>query len=311
MLSNHFRPIEIDGYKFDKGSILYEFDALRYPEAEQFPKVGEFIRSRAEMVQISKPQMYWNGNYFPDLYISNQLSKLKQYVSKLDNVWPSFFWDEGNHPCYKQNWRDTVTLSEVSLEYQDLWFHRTFIEPMCQKISGQPSSNIVGKYHRALWLPMYWPETLIAGQDIETPFYYPKAGYAGYPLEDLPQHQRGSQAVCETTPVYLTFVVGESKTPFSVLFVVDHPSIYRITDQDECAQSQAETHRFVVESNAPIVREDLEGFMNKATVLGSQTINMPIPTIENVKNGWKPGPNMNQMLLAHMGGGTGGTGKDA
>lgn len=296
MLSKFFEPIEIDGYKFDKGSILYEFDAMREPEKTQFPKIGEFIRSRSEMVEIDTPQMYWNGVYWPDLFISNRIDSFL-LCNLGDN--PRCGWDLENHPRNKHDWSAEIPLVGPSLEYQGGWLHQNFIEPMCRKISGVPSWLISAKYHRSLWLPMYWPETVTEGKSLETKFYYPKAGYAGAPLHDLPETKKETkeQRDYDTAGIQITFVIARPKTRFSVLFVVDHPSIYRITNQTECAgRGESCLHKFVVESNGAIEASDLLQFMDEVEIMGQHTIKMTIPTIRNVSMGWKPAPTMNDQI---------------
>ncbi len=298
MLSKHFEPLEIDGHLFDKGMILYEFDALREPEASQFPKIGELIKSRTQMVQVSTPKMFWNGMFFPDLFISNKLSELKEYMDGISDIWPTHRdGDDYSDPRNKSNWHDALPLMSVSIENHGVWFHNTFIEPMCQKITRRSSAHICAKYHRAAWLPIYWSETLRTGKDLDTKFYYPKAGYAGAALEWFPEFKKQPAGDFEREVVDLTFVIGKPKQPFSVLFVVDHPNIYRITDQDECAQTGNDLHRFVIESGGALSPGvDLRQFFDIYKILQRKFIHMPIPTIRNVALGWKPGPNMNQML---------------
>lgn len=297
MLSSHFSPVEIDGHKFDKGMILFEFNAMREPEATRFPKVGEYIKAMTGMVEIPTPSMYWMGRIYPDLYISNQLDAIK------DKGCGSAEYEEFMHPRNKSKWDDSMSLADASLWLSGSWFHNSFIEPMCHKIAGVPSTKLSAKYHRSIWLPMYWPETLVFQQSIDTKFFYPKEGYAGAALERFKQPSKnGSTGDADLTQIELTFVLAKPMHKFSVMFFVDHPKIYRITDQDECSGSGEKWHRFVIESRGELNRHELVFLWDDYKILGSKTINMPIPTIRAVVNGWKPAPNMNEMLWEVMNG---------
>jgi hypothetical protein len=300
MLSSHFQPIEIDGHKFDKGSILYEFDAHREPERTQFPQIGAWVKSRIPMNEIPTPQMYWQGRCWPDLYIANQLDAAASYWDYPVHEIPIVAYTD------KSNWRDDITIESVSLYLHGKVFHDTFIEPMCRKIAGRPSSEIAAKHHRAIWLPLYWPKTLRTRQSIPTPFWYPKAGYAGaISCDGTPGTARNDSgnkhSQFDSAEISITFVLAKPRTPFSVLFVVDESPIYRITDMDVCAGIDCEWHRWVVESRGTEWDEIALPWADGPIIhYGHNKINLPLPTIANVQAGWKPRPHMNAQLLEVM-----------
>ena len=89
MLSRHFQPIERGGMKWDAGMILMEFDALREPEATQFPQIGEYLRSLGMEFNEVKPQMLWCGHFHPDLYIANQLAAVPDGWHDNENIYQS------------------------------------------------------------------------------------------------------------------------------------------------------------------------------------------------------------------------------
>src|SRR5690348_8273511 len=164
MLSRHFNPIERGGAKWDAGMILYEFDALREPERTQFPKVRAYLESLGIEFNEVRPQMLWCGRIVPDLYIANQLEAvpLGWYGDQV------YF-----HPTdrRKSEWPVGMMLNTVSTACHGGKFHDTFIEPMCVKVLGVPTSSVIARYHRAAWLPIYWPETLRARASFETRFW--------------------------------------------------------------------------------------------------------------------------------------------
>lgn len=177
MLSKHFQPIERGGYRWDAGMILFEFDALREPEKTQFPKIGEYLRGLGMEFNEVKPQMLWCGHFHPDLYIANQLDAVP-----LSLVNPN---DWNVNGARKQEWPEEFSLASASRTYNGIPFHEAFIEPMCQKILGIPSSAVVAKYHRTAWLPLFFPQTLREKKNLPTKFWYPKCGYAGIVYEKI------------------------------------------------------------------------------------------------------------------------------
>jgi hypothetical protein len=303
---SHFDPIEIDGLKFDRGMTLFEFDAFREPERTRFPLIGEYVKARCQMNEIPTPQMYWRGKCWPDLYIANQLEAVpKGWVG--DDV---LF-----HPSMrdKREWPADVSLSSVSGAWHGTAFHDTFIEPMCRKITGRSTSEMSAKYHRSVWLPLYWPQTLREGESLRTTFHYPQGGYAGcvagaIGLEagriDAGPVQAGADQL-DSSQITLTFVLAKPKENFSVLFVVDESPIYRITDMDVCAGIDAEWHRWAVESSEPLMpmKIELMEFLTGARHfdMHSYRIILPLPTIANVKRGWKPRPTINEQIWSAIG----------
>lgn len=290
-------PIEIDGLKFDRGSILFEFDALREPEKSRFPKIGEWVKTRCPMNEVPTPQMYWQGKYWPDLFIANQLDA----VPRSWHGAPYFL------PTNKHEWPAHLDLRMASVACHGVEFHDNFIEPMCHKIAGRNTHEIAAKCHRSIWLPLFYPHTLREGASIRTPFWYPRAGYAGVcagmagqppALESADDGVRAhapEQSVFERSQITLTFLLAKPRHAFSVLFVADPSPIYRITDMDVCAGIDAEWHRWIVEA-----RDGAPGFSvpwaTEIRALGNKDIRLPLPTITNVRTGWKPAPTINDRL---------------
>ena len=291
-------PVEHFGLRFDRGSILFEFDALREPERTQFPQIGAWLRAKGiEFNEVPTPQMLWRGKLWPDLFIANQLDALCDT-------------DYGN-PLYdikmpeKALWPASLTLQDVSISQQGAKFHDEFIEPMARKIAGRSSSEIAAKFHRAIWVPIFWPTTLRARQSIRTPFFYPSAGYAGRLTELLPVQVGGikrSDAIPEYASVALSiaYVVAEPREIFSVCFVVDESPIYRITDMDVCAGIEAPLHRLIVEYRGEChVHDEMArlGFVDRIEQIAYGSARLQLPTLANVAAGWTPRPHINAQIL--------------
>lgn len=293
------RSVEHFGRKFDRGMILWEFDALREPEKTRFPQIGAWVKERCAMVEIPTPSMLWRGTLWPDLYIANQLDAV-----------PEGFGAIGKRgQINKEKFNDETRLDTVSIENHGVQFHAAFIEPMCRKITGRSTRAIAAKYHRAAWLPLYWPKTLRSRQSIRTPFYYPAAGYAGavaHILGDSGEARRGNErdtSAVEAEKISIAFVVAAPRQSFSVAFIVDDSPIYRITDQDTCAGLTPEFHRYVVEYRGECnVVQELErlGLTYHARHIAFDSVRLTLPTIATVQAGWKPRPTINDQLWEHI-----------
>lgn len=102
----------------------------------------------------------------------------------------------------------------------------------------------------------------------------------------------------------ITFILAKPSRPFQVVFVADKSPIYRVTNQDACAGIEAERHRFVVESReycADILAEgERLGLFTQPQYSSSMKVRIPLPTLANVRRGWKPSPNLNEQIWKLM-----------
>ena len=317
MLSPFFLPVEHFGVKFDRTMQLMEFSAMRSPEKERFPLIGEFCRQHCEFVRIPHPQVlsmdsmpYDGFRYLPDFFISNN-TKLWGYSNHNPKT--------SLHPSKKATFSNEVDYEIVSIINNGGSIHSS-AEAFCRKVTGLPSSQIVAKYHRAVWLPLYWPSTL--GEIWDTPFWYPKAGYAGKLAEALGTGQVGGNSGVRpdnirSVEIRLAYCLAQVRTQFSVLFIPElrrrladntaiQSPIYRITDQDVCSGTGSEVHRLVVEYRGECdVAADLAvlGIVVQDIAYGKGRI-VP-PTRENVESGYDFSRNMNSGIWEIMNAATG------
>ena len=299
MLSRHFSPILKGGLKFDAGMILMEFDALREPERTRFPDIGEYLRGLFEFNEVL-PKMLWKGEIHPDLYIANQLDAVAGMDFPAVDFIPNEIADK-----WKQNGPDDYNLNQASRIRHGDQFHDTFIEPMCAKILGIPTSEVVARYHRCAWLPLYWPQTLRNRESLPTRFWYPRKGYAGILAEHFGTGEaKNHQPVVSRVEIKLTFVVAKPTREFQTLFVVDPSPIYRITNQDACAGLNPKYQRFVIESReyCQDVTDEAQKLNLFSSVQYSSSLSawIPTPTLGNVRLGWKPAPHLNDQLWSIM-----------
>lgn len=309
MLSPFFLSVEHFGVKFDRGMQLFEFDAMRSPEKEQFPLIGEFCREFCEFVRIPAPEVLWmepmpydGHSYMPDFFISNHT---KAFGFSNHNPKTSL------HPSKKATFSNEVDYEIVSIINNGGSIHSA-AEAFCRKVCGLPTSQIVAKYHRALWLPLYYPESL--GTIWDTPFYYPRAGYAGRLAEIIGTGRSGGNSGVRPenirpVEINIAHCLATVSRPFSVLFIPElrtkerkQSPIYRITDQDHCAGIQAATHRLVVEYRGECdVPADLAVLGIEVQDIAYTTGKIVPPTKTNVEAGYNFTNHMNSQLLEVMG----------
>ena len=294
MLSPFWLPYEALGRKWDKGCMLFEFDALREPEATQFPLIGKFVRKHIKMHEIPKPQIVYrdpapyNGvRYMPDFFIANDT---KQFAYSKHA--PKTFL----HPSRKHEWGNDVDYETVSYLNHPGGMHEAF-EIWCNKVCGFGLNRIVAKYHRALWLPLFYSESL--GTIWPTKFYYPAAGYAGALAEVLGTEAKPRHPAVEYVQSRLAYVLARSTNPKSVLFVLDRKTpIYRITDQTTCAGTGDDVRQIVVEfrGDCPNLERDLSeyGITIQGLTFGEGRL-VP-PTKANVEAGYDFGNHMNAQI---------------
>ncbi len=306
MSLDFFRPVEHWGRKFDRGSVLFEFSALREPEATRFPAIGAWLRAKGiEFNAVPTPQMLWRGRLWPDLFIANQLEALPEgeFHSTFDETILST--RHGKHS-------DDYPLYWASRSVHGEKFHWEFIEPLCRKITGRPSSEIAARYHRAIWIPLYWPQTLRARKSIPTAFHYPRAGYAGCVIDvvhggaprTISQQKPATAQPMDAVEIAIAYLIAQPKQYFSVAFIVDESPIYRVTDQDVCAGLSAEHHRLVVEYRGECnVAQELErlGLTYHPMHMAFDSLRFSLPTIANVARGWRLRPHLNAQLWQAMG----------
>jgi protoporphyrinogen oxidase len=198
----YFGGVEINGRLWDAGMMLYEFTSFRTPaitpslkdynprsrnDVGRFTKIVKaFVSEIQETRCVSAPLMRINGKTLPDLILGNSIAS----VTKLLNA-DSIKDDLRSHLCSAQssewharnkniwNPKSGVSFADISrINHGDV-FHETVIRPFAEKVLGGDATEISPAYHRVPWLPLYWPETLLAALNgvintlPETRFNYP------------------------------------------------------------------------------------------------------------------------------------------
>ena len=175
-LGGHFAGAQLDGHDFDLGMVLLEesdhrdtgadlsaYDpAVRNDWTRFGGRVSAWMRSRVGLVRAKCPECLVGGRLIPDYLIANKLDGLvgvpkpKQLARTdprhaLNKCAPGLF--------------DSLTYAEAAVANHGELFHDQFIEPFVQKVFGVPSTAFLARFHRAGWVPLYYPETLRAASD--------------------------------------------------------------------------------------------------------------------------------------------------
>lgn len=198
----HFAGVEVAQRTFDLGMVFFEFSSF---QAEGQPPVagyddsrlgdsGRFVQTVEAFIRelgipyraVVPPEMVVNGALVGDIIIANRLAALRDLpaAQRQALLAESAAVADRNAPCHasrKRGWDETLdySLEKVSQANHGPLGHEIFIESLCRKVAGRPSRDLVGKYHRSVWAPLYYPETWAAalrGDPVpfaDTEFHYP------------------------------------------------------------------------------------------------------------------------------------------
>jgi len=179
----HFNTPIIKTKKFDPGMFLFEFDGFtkknslnpKFYDLKKFSntqlyssKIRNFINTFIKTVKIQPILFYYNKNFYNDYLISNDLEFLKKdthgkkIFSEVSKINIKKLKSQNIHASQKRKSSkfDKISFNTVSIANHGTTFHRLFIEQFCQKVFNDSTKNIIAKFHRACWLPLFWPETI-------------------------------------------------------------------------------------------------------------------------------------------------------
>lgn len=202
-LGGYFAGLEIDGVMFDAGLVKFELDGylgqtsqLSSYEPMRRNDVGRFLNivhdwalQYAPLHQFDMPKMWLGGQLYDDVVLSNSyhsfshLPFAQESIKELQTNAPA----ADIHAREKANGERYHTLDYLtaSLANHGKSMHDNIIAPYLMKAQGVTADKMLARYHRVAWLPLFYPETLLAsfqGQPVSlkpTVFHYPKQGGVG------------------------------------------------------------------------------------------------------------------------------------
>jgi hypothetical protein len=211
----HFGGVRVGGYLFDFGMTQLEFtsfnasnepDILTYNadvrgDCGRFTnRIHAFIDQLVPTTAIPTPQMVFRGSVYNDLTISNCFDGLngltadetRTIVAECKSILSGT--ERPPHHASRKAWDDLFlreSYETISRLNHGRTFHDAFLEELGRKVFARPTRCMMARYHRAAWLPLFWPETLLSqfSEDPqllpETVFSYPVAGHIGAVSEAL------------------------------------------------------------------------------------------------------------------------------
>ncbi len=202
MLGGHFAGMQLDGYNFDIGMVLLEesvhadlgADLSSYNPTVRNDwtrfgiRASEWMRSKVDIITTKSPECLVEGRLIPDYLIANRLDELKGAAKprSLNRNDPR----HASHKCSPGVF-DSLTYAEAAAVNHGPSFHDQFVEPFVRKVFGVSSTDFLARFHRAAWVPLYYPETLrlaISGQSECLPeyrFWTSSTGCAAQLVENL------------------------------------------------------------------------------------------------------------------------------
>ena len=197
----HFAGIDICNSHFDTGmtiielgsnhtqtqSNLAEYDRNKRNDVGKYlGLVKEYLNELLPIREIDTPQSYFRGQWYNDFILSNNLDILDGFnqqekqniIDELSNR-NSLNWRHSSNKLKQQKVYSTASYYEVSNYNHSELIHNQIIEPFIKKLTNLSTQKISALYHRRLWVPLYYPETLIQylkgeiKQFTQTSIHYP------------------------------------------------------------------------------------------------------------------------------------------
>ena len=203
----HFRGLRVAGTDFDIGMVtLEQLGGGRPAGAEPGPAdyrpdrrydwtrfaghVDRWQGAHAELRRTPTPEVLVEGRRWPDHLMSDRLDVLAalgepppSVLSRADPVHASH---KTTGPAF-----DALTYTAAAAANHGETLQRRLVTPFAAKVLGPLLDDLLALYHRAAWLPLYWPETVTAacaGEPTavaEHPFWTTASGFVGEVVRDL------------------------------------------------------------------------------------------------------------------------------
>jgi hypothetical protein len=203
--------IEPTSFAVNQSSDVTSYDPNRRNDVARFSKlVDTYLRSIGiDCKQVLTPKMRVFDKVVDDLIISNRVSSLQNLpVSvtetmrlELSKIASGFAANPALHASNKLNPSfDAVSFEAASIANHGKVFHEIFIASFADKLGFTDLGKVPAKYHRSLWLPLFYPETLQCGLTGDnaaldaTFFSYPARGSFRGVIEKLRPLQKLHQA---------------------------------------------------------------------------------------------------------------------
>ena len=200
-LGGHFAGLQLAEHDFDLGMVFLERPAHPAPsrDATDYQPgrrndcarfsglVADFIEGFAATRRVTTPQVLIDGRRHADYLIANRLDAFLGCTLPGPVQAAAAGRTHALHAAHKIDGADYDTLSyaDAGAHNHGAALHAHYFERFGHKMADLPGSALLARFHRAAWLPLYYPETLlqaVAGHTAalpEYPFWLPEAGWTG------------------------------------------------------------------------------------------------------------------------------------
>ena len=200
----HFAGMKLGEHSFDIGMVLLEkvhrtdgSDDLSdyHPEVRNdWTRFGHlssaWLDSNAETVRVPTSHTLVDNIAHPDYLLSNRLDAFLNAEGGPESASGSADPAHPSHKVYGKLY-NTLTYAQAAEVNHGHQLHAHYIGPFVQKLTSVSSSDFLARYHRAGWVPLYYPETLraaIRGEHHglqEYPFWMIKSGSVAALMTEL------------------------------------------------------------------------------------------------------------------------------
>jgi len=219
-MGGHFYGFSDGDLNFDIGVVFLEWlklggpkpslqtynPAIRYDWTRFATAGAEWVFAQDPGILIPTPETYIEGRTVPDLIYSNRIDVLRGQTDVLPNI----DVDPAKHASQKliPGAFDTLLYDEAVELNHGAALHARFIAPFMDKLLVGTSKKYLARYHRNVWAPLYYPETLAAeikGQPHslkENALYTTTGGYVGHLARVMLQRlEKGGNARILSSPI--------------------------------------------------------------------------------------------------------------
>lgn len=209
-LGGHFAGVTLGGARFDAGLVIFEYGALNsggMPDPLTYDpdvrndcgRFGTVLAAYTESLGITLErvpafQMWLASRRIPDFVFDTRLEGLRAmptWLREHTRAELEMLVSGGEHFLharrkYREPRYQSVSYEEASVANHGVVLHHACLDPFARKVTGRPTCELLALYSRAAWLPLFWPETLLAALD-----------GVGSPLPDMPFHVSKGGAVAD------------------------------------------------------------------------------------------------------------------
>lgn len=181
----HFTTVTFGGIAYDAGMVLHEFTSYHSQSGEEdlcsynpairndagrfCNTIRQYVSRYQETHEIGDLKMCVGREFYDDLLIANSLSSLKllPFAGKVKEELQNLLEQPSPHALHASNKLISEEFARssymaASLANHGEAFHSRLIEPFCKKLLNIGTVNVMAKYHRVPWLPLFYPETLLS-----------------------------------------------------------------------------------------------------------------------------------------------------